>query len=237
MKVLVLGHGGMLGHIVVNYLLENNINVEEAHGKWSTEEFIKGVLSFNGDYIVNCIGAIPQKTDHFEINYDLPIWLDKNAKCRVIHPGTDCEMDNDHYGTSKRNASDFIKIDGKNTKIIKASIIGHELETSFGLLEWFLNTEGEVSGYAKAYWNGATTLEWSKKCMDMMLNWDDYDIENILQSECISKYTLLKIISKVYNKDVVIRKYNSIAVNKCLVGGIKIPPIDIQLRELKEFCS
>ena len=54
---------------------------------------------------------------------------DENTNCKIIHPGTDCEMDDDDYGNSKRIASEWIKSSGQNTKIIKTSILGPELNT------------------------------------------------------------------------------------------------------------
>ena len=188
MKVLILGHTGMLGNAVYSYLMGEVDTLLTIDGRWPDDEFLTKIVSADVDYVINCIGAIPQRTKDFEINYELPIWLDKNLECRVIHPGTDCEMDNDHYGISKVNASDYIKNDGKRTKIIKTSIIGHELNSSNSLLDWFLKSEGSVFGYTEAMWNGNTTLEWAKTCLNLMNNWNDYEVENIIKSYCISKY-------------------------------------------------
>lgn len=239
MKVLVLGHRGMLGNAVYKYLNEKtdiSVVIFTKKNRWPLDSFKKSVEKFNGDYVINCIGAIPQKTDEFVINYDLPIWLDKNVNGKVIHPGTDCEMDDDHYGISKLNASDYIKNDGKRTKIIKTSIIGHELKSNSSLLDWFLTTEGVVSGYTNAMWNGNTTLEWTKTCVDMINNWDSYETENIIQSDCISKYDLLLKIKNVYRGNVIrVDKDDRLMPNKCLTGGIEKKSIDIQLKELKEF--
>ena len=236
MKILILGHRGMLGNAVHKYLSITCDKVQTTEYRWSSEEFLRDVISFNGDYVVNCIGAIPQRTDDFVINYDLPIWLDKNVKSRIIHPGTDCEMDSDPYGISKVNASDYIKNDGKKTKIIKTSIIGHELKSADSLLDWFLTTEGVVSGYTNAMWNGNTTLEWAKTCDDMITNWDSYETENIIQSDCISKYELLLKIKNVYGGNVSrVDKDDRPMPNKCLIGGIEKNPIEVQLKELKEF--
>ena len=235
MKVLILGHTGMLGNAIWKYLkTKTDFTVSKIDGRWPDDDFLTKVVNADVDYVINCIGAIPQRTDDFVINYDLPIWLDKNLECRVIHPGTDCEENNDYYGVSKLNASDYIKIEGNRTKIIKTSIIGHELDSSNSLLDWFLNSEGSVSGYTRAYWNGNTTLEWSLFCEDLMLKWEKYEVENVINTDCISKYQLLKKISKVYDKKITILKNDSVVANKCLNGDFR-ESIDIQLRDLKEF--
>ena len=237
MKVLVLGHTGMLGNCVDKYLSTfENIETFNIVGRWPDDDFLTEIVNMDVDYVINCIGAIPQKTNDFVINYDLPIWLDKNLECRVIHPGTDCEMDNDYYGISKINASDYIKIDGQRTKIIKTSIIGHELKSADSLLDWFLSTEGTVSGYTNAMWNGNTTLEWAKTCLDLMNDWDSHEIENIIHSECISKYDLLTEVHNIYGGNVIrVDKDDRPMSNKCLTGGIQKNSIGIQLKELKEF--
>jgi dTDP-4-dehydrorhamnose reductase len=234
MKVLVLGHTGMLGHMVVKYFLNKNIDIKTIQHKFPSEEFINEVKLFDGDYIINCIGAIPQKTKVFNINIELPIWLSDNINVKVIHPGTDCEIDNDDYGVSKRLASEYIINNSQNTKILKASIIGPELNSKSSLLEWFLNSNKNIYGYTKAMWNGVTTYEWAKQCYKLIDNWDDYSIETILASECISKYKLLCIINLVFDK-----KINIIPIEeghfKCLHRDVSVTDIESQLKELKKY--
>ena len=249
MRIMILGHLGMLGNAVHKYLSNTYGEIKTTENKWSTdthEDFVEDVISFSSHrqdpgYIINCIGWIPQKytadkISDFKVNYELPIWLDSNLKSKIIHPGTDCEMDDDFYGVSKKIASDYLVNHGVNTKIIKTSIIGHELESADSLLDWFLTTEGTVSGYTKAMWNGNTTLEWAKFCDELMLMWDSQEIENVIQSDCISKYDLLMKMKDIYGGNVTkIRKNNKSMPNKCLTDGIQKNPIEIQLKELKEF--
>ncbi len=247
MKVLILGHKGMLGHMVHKYLSTKDCELVTTDLRWPSEEFQDFIIDFwygqEGDYIINCIGAIHQRTDNFDINTDLPIWLDDNidynlSGCQVIHPGTDCEIDDDDYGNSKRKAAEYLIEKGCMTNIIKTSIIGLELNTKASLLEWFLEVSDKaeaINGYSECYWNGNTTLQWAKICYDMMVNPKKYDVLTIPATECISKYELLKIMSEVYNKEIVINTNSTIKVNKCLVGNIKVPTIKEQLEDMKEF--
>jgi len=234
MKVLILGHEGMLGHMAMKYLESKNIDFEIILGRWVDSK--NNISKFDGDYIINCIGAIPQKTNEFDINWEIPIWLDIHSPCRVIHPGTDCEMDNDAYGISKNIAGNYIRNLSKKTKSLKTSIIGPELKGNSSLLEWFLSQDGEVTGYSKALWNGNTTLEWAKQCLSLMDNWDLYSAETILCSEEISKYDLLLAIKETYNKDIEILS-EAIGKDKCLKDAPLIYSKNIteQLQELKEF--
>ena len=231
MKVFVLGHNGMLVHMVVKFLQSNNINVITTDDRWPIIK--KHIWEFDGDYIINCIGSIPQKTKIFSINYEIPIFLDLHSPCKVIHPGTDSKKE-DKYGISKKIAANYIYNLGKQTKVIKTSIIGPELRYKVNLLEWFLNQEGKVIGYTKSMWNGNTTLEWAKQCLFLMENWENQDIFSILENESISKYDLLNIIKEVFNKKIEIIP-KEIGENRCLVGNIKTNNKKTQLLELKNF--
>jgi len=237
MKILVLGHRGMLGHMVHKYLsTKKDCELITINSRWSDEDFIRNVLSFNGNYIINCIGAIHQRKTEFDVNVDLPIWLDSNCvDCRIIHPGTDFETDGDRYGVSKKEASEYILKKGRVTKIIKTSIFGPELISRSSIFEWFMNSENEVGGWTENYWNGITTLQWTKICYDMLVSWDSYEIVNIPATECISKYQLLNLIKKVFNKDIIVNKDSSMRANRCLSGTLKVKDINKQLLELKEF--
>lgn len=234
MKILVLGDSGMLGHMVVKYLQHNDIDVSVTNNRWPENK--NDISNFNGDYIINCIGAIPQRTNNFDINWQIPIWLDLHSNCKVIHPGTDCEMDNNAYGVSKNIAGNYIRNISNQTKSIKTSIIGPELRSNVSLLEWFLSQEGEVTGYSKALWNGNTTLEWSKQCLNLMKYWDLYKVETIICGETLSKYDLLSTIKEVYGKDIKIIS-KPLGKDKCLQDSSLIYSKNIkdQLTELKKF--
>ncbi len=232
-KILVLGHRGMLGHMVKNYFEYKKQKIEVCNHRWPSEEMKNYIIEIKPDFIINCIGAIPQRKTIFEINYELPIWLDKHSSSKIIHPGTDCN-DDDDYGNSKKRATNYIVKEGIQTKIIKTSILGTELKGNASLLEWFLSQEGEVDGYSKAIWSGNTTLEWAKHGYDLTQNWDRYKTKTILQGETVSKYELLKIISQVWGKKI---KINNIpkGIDRSLEGDIKTENIKSQLIELKNF--
>ena len=235
MKVLVLGHNGMLGHIVNQYLKEKGVEVDTTNYRWPSFEFKKRIKEFKGDYIINCIGAIPQKTNKFQINYKIPTWIDINSKAKIIHPASDYEENTKGYYQSKYIASHWIKNYSKNTKIIKSSIIGPEINTKYSLFEWLLLQEKNIQGYSDYYWNGNTTLTWAKECYNILTNWDKYNKETILESECISKYDLLVKINQVFGKEIQIIPTKTELTNKCLKGDVKTPPMKEQLLELKSW--
>jgi len=241
MKILVLGHKGMLGSMVMDYFnYQKYFNKKDYYDiricttRFGDKHFAEAINNFQADVIINCIGAIPQTSKTFQVNTDLPIWLSNNVTAKVVHPGTDCEMDADAYGTSKRIASDYIKLYSKNTKILKTSIVGPENGTANGLMAWLGAQTGTVKGYTGAIWNGNTTLEWCKQAEDLILNWDNYSTETILEAPPISKYDMLKLFQQYYGNDVVIEPVE-LGKNKCLRGTIKTKHLSEQLEDLKQF--
>lgn len=238
MKILILGHKGMLGHMVKKYLDSvNEFEIITINYRWPSDEFKKSIENFDGEYIVNCIGAIHQRTDRFEINWELPIYLDFYSNSKIIHPGTDCEMDDDNYGISKKIARDFIINNATKTKSLKTSIIGPELKTKASLMEWFFsNKDGEtIQGYSEYFWNGNTTLTWAKRCHELIKKWGDYQTETIISSECISKKDILVSLNDVFKRKINIIDSNNVKFNKCLKGHIIEPHIREQFIELNNF--
>ena len=237
MRVLVLGHKGMLGTTVCRYLESKGHVVFTTPLKWPNNSFKEYVLESECDAIVNCAGSIPQRSNDFFINYSLPIWLDCSIPQRVpiIHAGTDCESDASDYGISKRLASEYLLRAGTHTKMIKCSIIG---EGGNGLMQWQINNRGKkISGYVDSFWNGITTLEWAKICCKHIdpLNNPGPDFSTITPATaCISKYDLLGIIDDIYGLETIINKqFND--NNKCLEGDYAVPEIRQQIKELKQF--
>jgi dTDP-4-dehydrorhamnose reductase len=233
MNILVLGHAGLLGNCVTKFF-SDKYSVTTIQDRYPSLSFIEHISSYNGDYIINCIGQIPQKVDNFDVNVSLPILLDQIAKCRIIHPSSDCEQDNSAYGLSKKMASDYIVNFGQRTKIIQASIIGLELNSNHSLLSWALSQSEEIHGYTKALWNGITTLEWCKVAENLMANWDSYKKNTVFGTNCISKYELLNIINKVFDAGITISPIDN-GKDRCLTLDHHVGDIEDKLVELKNF--
>ena len=238
MKILILGSNGMLGHMVKKYLDSIQYEIETIEHRWPSKEFKAAVIDSNADVLINCVGAIPQRTKDFTINWELPIWLDQNFNGNIIHPATDCEMDDDDYGLSKAKAANWIIDSGERTKMIKASIIGPELNGSASMLYWFLSNEdhSEVNGYSNHMWNGITTYYWAKFCVNLIERWDTWPKRTTLSSSCVSKYEMCKIFNEVYDRKIKVNPFETPQpVDKCLDGDIILDDIKIQLQKLVNF--
>ena len=238
MKILILGHNGLLGNMVYLYFNKKKYDIITTDLRWPDDDFKLFVLNQKVDYIINCIGMIPQKKPddvlYDLINYQLPVWLD-SLGFKIIHPDTD-EADYTAYGMSKKLARENVP---NNTKIIKSSIIGFEKETAFSFLDWFLNSEIQVNGFTNQFWNGNTTLEWAKWAEKIILNWNFYNqVTTLANPHCLSKYDILIIIKKIFEKDIeIIPIESTLAKNNCMDGDFMSANLILQIKEMKSFCN
>ena len=154
-------------------------DIETIESRWPSEDFISSIANSNSDYLINCIGSIPQRNpENYEANFKLPSDLCEHYKGVIIHPSSDCEKEcfTDDYGTSKRNGSNLISNHDKSF-VIKSSIIGPEKIHSYGLWAWLENVESDtVNGFTNHLWNGITSLEWANICIEK--------IEGKINSKC-----------------------------------------------------
>lgn len=187
--------------------------------------------------VVNCIGLIKQlycANDPLvvlPVNSMFPHRLAKLcalSHARLIHISTDCvfsgrgegdylESDlsdaEDLYGKSK-----FIGevIDSSHAITLRTSIIGHELNSQYALVDWFLSQDGPVKGYAQAIYSGLPTRELSEVIQNYVIPNQKLSGLYHVASSPISKFNLLKLIADVYNKKIIIEPENSVKINRSL---------------------
>lgn len=257
MKILILGHKGMLGHMVKKYMESVGFQIETFIERWPSFEFINQVKNSKSTFLINCIGSIPQKKPNWEqyksVNILLPLFLSKNFKGKIIHPTTDSEFSGnlsigsfysktdtkdamDDYGISKSHTS-YLLSSQNNVKQIRASIIGPELSSKVSLMEWFFKQDKSLNGYTNHYWNGITTLEWSEHCVNLVNNWNQFESVTQLGVDPITKYELLKLINEIYGSNKIVNPVEEKFSNKCLLSDYKISSLNKQLEKLKQYNS
>jgi len=210
------------------------------------------INKYRPDYIINCAGIIKQKAHQYDknkiylINSCLPNYLSflsKKFKFKFIHISTDCVYDGkkgnykednitnskDEYGLSKALGEVY----SDNCITLRTSIIGHELNQSNGLLEWFLKQK-KVYGFKKAFFSGLTTLELSK-VIEKLLNKDlNKGIYNIA-SKKISKYELLVLINQIYDKNISILSSKKLQIDRSLNGKLFEKKTNIKISSWKKM--
>ena len=212
--------------------------------------------------IINCIGVIKQLThknqlsEIIRINSFLPHYLTELAnvksKTRFIQFSTDCvfsgtkgkykETDfagaQDIYGRSKLLG----ELTYPNTLTLRTSIIGHELQTKYSLLNWFLDQKKPIKGYKNAIFSGLTALEIAKFLDKFIIPNKKLNGMYHLSGNTISKYELLNLVKSVYKKDIKIIIDKKVKINRSLNSnllqkqtGYKPPNWTKLIQEMFEF--
>jgi dTDP-4-dehydrorhamnose reductase len=198
----------------------------------------KAITELKPDLVINCIGIIKQLKEaknpilSISLNALFPhqlaqICTENSAK--MLHISTDCVFDGqrgDYQETDFPNATDLYgrtKLLGEvheleNCLTLRTSIIGHELKGKFGLLEWFLAQEGNTKGFKNAIYTGFTTTEMAKIIISKIIGSPMLHGLYQVASWAINKYDLLKIIAKIYHKEIDIQPYEDFFCNRSLIG-------------------
>lgn len=246
-KILVLGVLGMAGHVMAEYLdsLDDYqvYGIARSDGRYVTKKI--DILDFSNvesylneikpDVIINCIGMLVQQSKNdistaILINSYLPHFLSElgnRLDYKLIHISTDCVFSGKEgqykEGAFKDGDDNYARTKALGEVIndkdltIRTSIIGPELKNNgTGLLDWFFKQSGEIKGYTQAYWSGVTTLELAKATHEMIKQ----NIAGLFQlcpENKISKYDLLGLFAKIWNKELTIVPFDNHAVDKSLV--------------------
>jgi dTDP-4-dehydrorhamnose reductase len=212
------------------------------------------------DVLVNCIGILIQGSNQnpknsILINAYFPHWLTSVADAtgsKVIHISTDCvfsgkkgayvESDfrdaDDVYGRGKALGEIF----SNKHLTLRTSIIGPEIKKNGeGLFHWFMNQNVEVNGFTKAYWGGVTTTELSKVIFRAITE-NLSGLYHVTNGEAISKYELLSLFNKTFDRGVKINSVEGKSVDKSLKSekpeiDFSIPSYEIMIEEMKTFMS
>ena len=260
--LLVLGHKGMLGQMVVKYFKDKVKQLKTTEKRFDINK-IPDFFDENFedvDIVINCIGKIPQKSQDsnelFTANALLPLALNEFLPDDVllVHPSTDCVFSGekgspykvsdipdavDNYGLSKRLGETALK-NRKNTLILRVSIIGPY--NSQGLLGWFLSNPAgsHLKGYTNHLWNGITTLEWCKQA-EKIIKQHKQDENRLVQlgtKEYYSKYEMLLLFQKVFETDFIIEPFETEkAIDKRLLPDIFSKNLNSQLSEIKKLIN
>ncbi len=226
------------------------------------KETKKKIQNIKPDVLINCLGITNKKnfnsnqTEEFiSINSLLPYRLQKicaDLGVRLIHFSTDCIFSGNKGFYSENDIPDSIdlygrskflgELDFKNTLTIRKSVIGHELISKNGLLEWFLSQNKSVEGYKNVIFSGTTVLELAILIEKYIIPRSDLKGILNISGESISKFNLLKVIADIYNKKIDIIPNEIIKLDRSLDGsqfakltGYQPKPWPLLIRTMKEF--
>ncbi len=104
----------------------------------------------------------------------------------------------DVYGTSKLLG----EVDAPHAVTLRTSIIGHELQSRAGLLEWFLSQQGECRCYRRAIFSGLPTIVLADLIRDLVIPRPDLCGLYHVAARPISKFDLLRLVALRYGKEI-----------------------------------
>lgn len=272
--VVVLGASGMLGHAVARHLHNRGY---EVHVSYSSEEqssrntrykssFVldaKVQTQLNNipdaEYVVNCIGAIPQKASYerrsmFDINARFPQLLARHCSRRfqkLIHVSTDCVYSGVRGGYVESDAHDSTDDYGiskslgepQNCMVIRTSLVGFELNSKFGLFSWAASQHSKaIDGYTNHFWNGVTNYQFAAIC-DKIIR-DKLHVNGLRHvfSTKLSKHDMLVKLSNKFDLNLQVRKVDhlkvtidrSLSTEHDLCSKLQVPDFDAMLRDLHD---
>ena len=184
----------------------------------SSEDLERAFRVARPDVVINAVGLVKQRRDAVDpvraitVNALLPHQLAERARhvgARLIHLSTDCvfsgtrgqyeESDlpdaTDLYGRSKLLG----EVDGAGCLTIRTSMVGRELGSAQGLVDWFVSHKGgTVRGFTRARFSGLTTLELARVIAGVIT--DRRDLQGVwhVAGEQISKFELLSLVNETF---------------------------------------
>lgn len=185
--------------------------------------------------VINCIGIVKQSPQannaalSISVNALLPHLIAQacgERGIRFIHISTDCVFAGTRGYYTEDDVADAADLYGR-TKLLgevnyphaltlRTSIIGHELQTKQGLVEWFLAQTEKVQGYCRHIFSGFPTVEFARILADYIIPNASLSGVYHLSSQPISKYELLNLIARQYGKSTVIEPYYDTACDRSL---------------------
>lgn len=200
-----------------------------------TDSIIKALNQTRPDVVINCAGLTKHKPDaddplvSIPINSLMPHRLARLCQligARLIHVSTDCVFSGKTGAYVETDTTDALDVYGKskalgevsyfNSITLRTSTIGHELDTKYGLLDWFLSQENSCNGYTRAIFSGLPTLIFAQVIRDVVIPHHELSGLYHVAAEPIAKYDLLQLISEVYHKNIVIIPDDKLEIDRSL---------------------
>jgi dTDP-4-dehydrorhamnose reductase len=195
--------------------------------------------AFRPHAVANCIGIIKQDAAakdpirSITVNALFPHQLARLCvahNARLIHFSTDCVFSGTAGAYTEDDPPDPQDLYGRTKLLgevaepgcltIRSSIVGHELRTGMGLVEWFMTQRGgRVRGFANALYTGLTTLAMSELVACALNEWPSLDGLWQVASDPISKYDLLGIVNRVYGLGISIERDEAFHCDRRLDGS------------------
>lgn len=200
------------------------------------DSLLRATAAFKPDVVINCMGLVKQLAEADDPLIALPMnallphrlrLIAAAVGARLIHISTDCvfsgrkgnyaESDNpdaaDLYGRSKLLG----EVTGYADAItLRTSIIGRELASAHGLVDWFLAQDGPVKGYTRAIFSGVPTVELARVVHSYVLPYPSLHGLYHVATKSITKFDLLELVAKAYGHAIDIIPDDRLSIDRSL---------------------
>lgn len=220
------------GLIFPTSLKENLLHSPNLLNDNELTNFLKGSKP---DVIINAVGITKHKLKPGDILEIIPInslfphrlaKICDSLSIRLIHISTDCVFSGNKGNYLESDLTDATDIYGKSKALgelknissltLRTSTIGYEINSTFGLLNWFLSQKETCKGYSKAIFSGFPASYFASILQRYVIpNGNLRGLYNVA-SEPISKFDLLKNIADIYELDIRIEKNDSFEIDRSL---------------------
>lgn len=201
------------------------------------DSLVEAFATARPQLVVNCVGVVKQLAGADDPLQVLPInsifphrlaSICELVDARLVHISTDCVFSGSKGNYCEADLSDATDLYGKSKFLgevtgpksitLRTSIIGHEVASSRGLVDWFLAQQGSVKGYTRAIFSGLPTVELARVVRDFVVPRPSLSGLYHVASEPIAKCELLKLVSKIYGKDIDILPDEAVVIDRSLNG-------------------
>lgn len=224
-------------HDVTGFALEksNLLNKSIAGDATDFSKLKEIIQTGKFDTVINCIGVLNQFAENNHplavmLNSFLPHFIAQVANevgTQVIHMSTDCVFSGTRGQYTEEDFPDGTTFydrtkalgelnDDKNITL-RNSIVGPDInQKGIGLLNWFMQQNGEIKGFTGAIWTGQTTLQLAKT-MEVAARERATGLYNTVPKDSITKYDLLQLFNKYFRENkLTIHPIAGVTANKSL---------------------
>jgi dTDP-4-dehydrorhamnose reductase len=209
--------------------LVSGIDVEQ------TDALVKILDQLRPNVVVNCAGLTKHKMGAEDPLVSVPIntlmphrlaGLCNLVGARLIHISTDCVFSGSKGGYVESDYPDARDVYGKSKGLgeviyphavtLRTSTIGHELQSKFGLLDWFLSQRHSCNGFSRAIFSGLPTVVFAQIIRDVVIPHDKLSGLYHVAAKPINKFDLLNLIADVYGQQIDIVRDEKLVIDRSL---------------------
>jgi dTDP-4-dehydrorhamnose reductase len=202
------------------------------------DSIIRAMGTARPEAVVNCIGIVKQlaaardPVQSVAVNALFPhraAALCAATGARFVHVSTDCVFAGTKGRYTEADVPDATDLYGRSKLLgevdapaltLRTSMIGRELSTSSGLVEWFLANRGRtVSGYTRASFSGLTTDALARVIADILEHHPGIAGLQHLAGDPISKHDLLVMMRDTLAVPIDIHPRDEPAIDRTLDGS------------------